>query len=109
MYLIAVCFLLAYYDIHVLLFITTVPDIVDSPNATPFGVTCINVTWSGTSNSKLNGPPENRTYFVTVSGDSSGSVTTYNAGDSTSLAIDVNPGEVYEVKVWSDLYIRTCM
>ena len=107
MYLIAVCFLLAYCDIHVILFITTVPDVVDSLNATPFGVTCINVTWSGPS--KLNGPPENRIYFVTVSGDSSGSVTTYNAGDSTSLAIYVNPGEMYEVKVCSDLYIHTCM
>ena len=76
-----------------LFFLIIVPTPVNDLDATAFGITCINVTWSGPD--ELRGNDE--IYFVTFSDGSSDM--TLNESSNFFPLTDINPGLNYSIEV----------
>ena len=87
-----------------LFFLIVVPTPVTDLNATAFGITCINVTWSGPD--ELRGNEE--IYFVTFSDGSSNM--TLNASSANFLPLmDITPGLNYSIGVCTHIHTCTCI
>ena len=81
--------------------IVTVPGVISDLTAEPFGVTCIEVSWSGPGE-LLRGPEEDKIYYITITG--SGNSSDYFNTDSNSVTFsNATPGELYEIEVYINL------
>ena len=87
--------------IHCPIVAVPVPGVVSNLIAEPFGVTCIEVSWSGPGE-LLRGPEEDKIYYITITG--SGNSSDYFNTDSNSVTFsNATPGEVYEIEVYINL------
>ena len=84
--------------------IVTVPSVVSNLTAEPFGVTCIEVSWSGPGGELLRGPEEDRIYYITIIGRG-GSFDYFNTDSNSVLFLNATPGELYVIEV----YIYVCL
>ena len=83
-----------------LFFLIVVPTPVNNLGATAFGITCINVTWSGPD--ELRGYEE--IYFVTFSDGSSDM--TLNESSKFLPLTDINPGLNYSIEVYMHMHVH---
>ena len=81
--------------------IVTVPGVISNLTAETFGVTCIEVSWSGPGE-LLRGPEEDKIYYITITG--SGNSSDYSNNDSNSVIFsNATPGELYKIEVYINL------
>ena len=75
---------------------------VSNLTAEPFGVTCIEVSWSGPERELLRGPEEDRIYYITIIGRGS-SFDYFNTNSNSVLFLNATPGELYDIEVYINL------